>query len=88
MLRLEIRTAAGPASTLQWVFNGGPYIGGAVYVPARRRRVGTTGAVPSRVPAAVTSVGDVADEDLAAAELMTGWATVRWFRDPRASRGA
>ncbi len=28
-MTLEIRTAAGPASTVQWVFNGGPYIGGA-----------------------------------------------------------
>jgi hypothetical protein len=45
--------------------------------------------MPSSVSAAaVTLAGNVADEDLTGAELMTGWATVWWFRDPRASSGA
>jgi hypothetical protein len=51
----------------------------------RRLRVGAAGAMPRRVSAtAMTLAGDVSDEDLATAELMTGWA-MRWsFRDPRA----
>jgi hypothetical protein len=36
----------------------------------------------------MTVARDVADQDLASAELMTGWAMRWWFRDPRAGSGA
>jgi hypothetical protein len=47
------------------------------------RHVFAGSAVPARVPtAAVSEAGDVADEDLAGAELVTVRAASRWVRDP------
>jgi hypothetical protein len=68
--------------TLQCVFNGGPHIGGSESGQRVQCQVSRVSA------AAVTMAGDVADEDLAGAELMTSSATAGRFGDPRTSCGA
>src|SRR6476646_6469653 len=73
--RLEIRTAAGPSSAVQF------FSGGLVH------RLAAVNGRPRRVPAAVSATGSVAHEHLAGTELVAVGALRRWVGDPLAGRG-
>jgi hypothetical protein len=70
-----IRTAAGPTSTGQCRFNGGPYAGFTF--------AGTPGNATA-CPPAVTHAGDVANQNLAGTETVADRA-MRRQRDPTAA---
>jgi hypothetical protein len=69
---VEIRTAAGPSSAVQWLFSGGLV-----------HRLAAVNGRPRRVPA----TRSVAHEHLAGTELVAVGALRRWVGDPLAGRG-